>query len=281
MHRALTICLASLLLACTEGGSADTTSEGDVESEGDGDGDGESDTSSGDGDDPCAPLPADIIPAYEELSLQTQDGKQLAATLARPGSATCRPAVLLIHQYKLERSQWDAQVPAFVEAGYVTLAFDLRGHGESDAQDGALADILTDPDQAPLDLAAAVEALLAHEAVDPERLAIVGTSVGANLAVVGGHQHPEVQLTVPISPRVPPIEDLAGNPAQLSLRPMFCFAGELDGGGQAQACELLVGEAGGSSKLRVLPGTAAHGVTIVEDFPETIPDVIAWLDENL
>ena len=240
------------------------------------------DTGSDEVGDECVPLAVDVEPVFEELGLQSADGKQLAATIARPGSATCRPGLVLIHQFGLDRSQWAPHVPAFVEAGYVVLTLDLRGHGQSDPADGALTDLLEDPNQAPLDVDAALAALAQDGAVDPERLAVVGTSIGANLAVVAMHQHPEVDLAVPISPRMPPLLSLAGlsDAAELSLRPLFCFAGELDSSGeQAQTCNDLVALAGDPSQARILTGTAAHGVAIVDDFAETVPDIITWLGD--
>ena len=98
----------------------------------------DTDTSSDEVGQECVPLAVDVEPVFEELGLQSADGKQLAATIARPGSATCRPGLVLIHQFGLDRSQWAPHVPAFVEAGYVVLTLDLRGHGQSDPADGAL-----------------------------------------------------------------------------------------------------------------------------------------------
>ena len=111
---------------------------------------------------------------------------------------------------------------------------------------------------------------------------MLGTSIGANLAVVGLHQHPQLAAAVAISPRRDPVMSLAGMPDSLELRDLYCLAGELDAGGdQAMSCEGFVAEAGGASQAWIFEGTSAHGVELVEDFPETLPQLIAWLDEVL
>ena len=268
-------CLA--LLACSEQPSTDagdaTENTGASET---------SDSETGGGD--CVPLDPDAEPVVETLTLTAADGSQVAATLARPGDATCRPGLILVHQFNRDRQQWAAQwsgaEPSFVAAGYVVLAIDLRGHGESSPYEGALTDLLTAPDQAPLDVAAALAALVAEPAVDTDKLAIVGTSIGANLAIVGSHQHPELEVAVALSPRLDPVNQLAGSPASLDIDQLYCLAGELETD-QTSTCLGLAEQGTGASEAWIFPGTSAHGVELVDDFPETIPTVIAWLDAVL
>lgn len=215
------------------------------------------------------------------IELDAADGKGIAGSVTHPDGGACLPAVVLLHQFNSNKEQWDAQIEAFTVRGYVTLAIDLRGHGDSDAQDGALADILTDPDQAPLDVAAAVAYLVDDATVDAERIGVVGTSIGANLAVVAATQQPEVKVAVPISTRLDPVEALLGG-APISLGPVLCYAGETDGGGDhAMTCAALEPLSSGPATSVILPGTSAHGVAIVQDFPETMPAVLDFLDANL
>lgn len=227
----------------------------------------------------CDPASGDGVAT--DVTLETADGKSIAATVTVPEQGNCLPAVLLIHQFNLSKSQWDGHVDSFIARGYVTMAIDLRGHGQSDAQDGSLVEILNDPDQAPLDVEAALAHLLAVAEVDPERVGIVGTSVGANLAVVGASQSPDVALAVPLSARQSPVTNLLGGDP-VDVGPLLCYAGELDGGGdQAATCGWLEGLANGPTQSVILPGTAAHGVAIVDMFPDTIPDILDFLDTNL
>lgn len=225
-------------------------------------------------------LPAAGEPVVEDLELMSADGTTLTATSARPAQGRCLPAVLLIHQYALDRSQWDAYLPTLVGAGYAALAIDLRGHGGSGPIMGETNDIFVDPDQAPQDVSAGLAWLAASDHVDPERMAAVGTSIGANLSVVALH-HQEVRAAVSLSPRLDPTTQLAGAPDALVVGDLFCLAGENDGGGQAQTCTDLVAAGSMQSQLQIFEGTAAHGVEIPAQFPRTEGQIIDWLGEVL
>lgn len=220
-------------------------------------------------------------PVAEPMTLTTPDGTSIAGIVTRPAQGTCLPAVLFVHQFNLDKSQWSDHVDTFVAAGYVTMAIDLRGHGESGPAVGSLTDVLTDPAQAPTDVATALAFLLADASVDEARVGIVGTSIGANLAVVAASQDIGVSAAVAISTRVDPVTSLLDG-LPVSLGPFACWAGENDGGGDhAMSCGVFEMASSGPAASTVLPGTAAHGVQIVNDFPETIPSVLTFLDANL
>ena len=241
--------------------------------------DAASESSGGDGDGDCVDWRPGMTPSSETLTLTTSDQKELAATLSLPGEATCRPAILLVHQYQQSQSQWGDFGLSLAARGFVVLAIDLRGHGMSDPQDGSLSELLSDPDQAPLDVRAGVDALAGHAAVDPQQLAVFGTSIGANLAVAVQHSDERVRRSVALSPRLDPTLSLAGSPASITPHDLYCIAGELDGGGdQAQSCDTLASAATGSAQSVVLAGSGAHGVTIFADFPEEVENAVVWLE---
>lgn len=220
-------------------------------------------------------------PVLEDLTLAAADGTSIAATVARPAEGSCLPGVLLVHQYLNDRGQWTDVQTEFVAAGYVALAIDLRGHGDSDPQQGELSSLLNDPDQAPQDVAAGVQWLAADAGIDDQRLAVVGTSIGANLSVVALHQG-GVAAAVAVSPRLDPVMALAGMPAMLSLDDLFCIAADNDGGGdQAASCTQMVAEATGEARLEIIEGSSAHGVAVFDQFPRTTAEIIGWLDDVL
>ncbi len=244
-------------------------------------GDGEPDAVA----DEDAPMEGDVpeaMPVEQTLTLTTDDGKSLAATFFHPDGVSVLPAVLLLHQFAEDQSQWGQMPQRFGEAGVAVLTLDLRGHGGSDPQNGAPTDIFRDPNQAPLDVAAAVAFLKASPLVMPERLGVIGTSVGANLAVVAMVQQQGVEAIVSISPRLSAIEDLAGNPAQLAVSSIYCVAGDQDGGGaQADSCRTLVEGATGSTELLIYENSGAHGVDVLEAFPQDVEAMERWLVDAL
>src|SRR5512137_616212 len=48
-----------------------------------------------------------------------------------PVETTNAPAVLLLHSFGKDRTEWDAIAPMLQRNGLAVLALDLRGHGES------------------------------------------------------------------------------------------------------------------------------------------------------
>lgn len=145
-----------------------------------------------------------------------------------------------------------------------------------------LSKILNDPEQAPKDVEAAINWLKADGKADPERIAIVGTSIGANLACVANIMT-WVKLSVALSPRDTAVANLAGNPPiEIAMKGLYCIAGAQDSGGdQAKSCEQFVMAASEPKKSVVLPATSAHGVAIITGFPEEWAAIVAWLEANL
>lgn len=122
------------------------------------------------------------------------DGLLLVGDLAGVVPGREQPGVLLLHMLGSNRFSWAPLVDALVARGYVTLAIDLRGHGDTGGD--------VDWDRARDDVAAALDYLATHEGVDGGRLAVVGASIGANLALVLAAGHPEVRAVVALSPGI-------------------------------------------------------------------------------
>ena len=231
---------------------------------------------------PRVDVPEDTEPVTESVSLTTTDDKTIAGVFSRPGGAEAGPAVLLLHQFGNSKSEWTDFQARLTASGFAVLAIDIRGHGDSDPQDGAPTDIFRDPEQAPRDVQAAMDFLKASEAVDPERIGAVGTSVGSNLTVVAMALGLGVQTIVPISPRLSAIEALAGSPESLPITSIFCVAGALDGqGAQADTCRTLAESATVESRLQIFEDSSVHGADVLRQFPEQADEIETWLLERL
>lgn len=73
-------------------------------------------------------LPEDL----ELVNLKTQDGFNLVGYLHQPKTSPAHPiAVLLAHEYYSSHQSWETFAERLVEAGFPTLTFDFRGHGDS------------------------------------------------------------------------------------------------------------------------------------------------------
>jgi pimeloyl-ACP methyl ester carboxylesterase len=90
------------------------------------------------------------------------------------------PAVLLSHGYSATRHMWDAQL-AMLSDRYRTIAWDMRGHGETESPD--------DPAQYSAELTVAdMRALLEHLGV--RRAVIGGLSLGGYVSLAFALAHP-------------------------------------------------------------------------------------------
>lgn len=96
----------------------------------------------------------------------------------RPGER--RSAVVILHGFGGHKDgpqqRWSSA--RLAEWGYVTLRFDFRGCGESEGRRGWVL-----PLEEVEDARSAVNSMLARPDVDPERIAVIGTSYGATVGV--------------------------------------------------------------------------------------------------
>jgi len=100
------------------------------------------------------------------------------------------PPLLFIHGLGSSARDWDQQIPEFSSRGYRVIAFDLRGHGQSDKPPG--------PYTLPL-FAADTAALLERLGVDPANPAhVVGVSLGGGVAFQLAIDRPALVKTLTI-----------------------------------------------------------------------------------
>ena len=105
------------------------------------------------------------------------DGQHIDGTLVAASNTV--PGVLLVHGWDGSQEQYLARAHEIAALGCVCLTFDLRGHARHAAQLQSVSrnDNLRD-------LLAAYDVLVGHPTVDPESIAIVGSSYGGYLAAI-------------------------------------------------------------------------------------------------
>jgi pimeloyl-ACP methyl ester carboxylesterase len=110
------------------------------------------------------------------------DGLKIAATIHVPDRLKAgerRPAIVMMHGFGANRSggpEWVCN--QFESWGYVALRFDYRGCGESEGERGRVI-----PMEEVSDALNAVTFMASRPEVDPDRIALCGSSLGAGVAV--------------------------------------------------------------------------------------------------
>jgi pimeloyl-ACP methyl ester carboxylesterase len=104
-----------------------------------------------------------------------------------------RAAFLVLHGFGSNSESPTAIAPAKVlgEFGYVTLRFDMRGCGNSEGEFGRVICL-----EQVEDTGNALAFLSHHPAVDPDRIAVIGSSFGGAVGVYAGGTNPRIAAVV-------------------------------------------------------------------------------------
>lgn len=203
-----------------------------------------------------------LVLAGTPLTLQAADGVNVFGTLTR-AAADNDKLILLFHQARANRHEYDAVVLAMTTLGFDSLAIDQRsggdlfgGHNQTVAKLGKSADYL----DAMSDLAAALAWARAHHY---QRIVTVGSSYSAALVIVLAAQHPdEISAVASFSPgEYFKDKNLIKNAAGKVRVPLYITTGPDE---EANVAEVL-SKAHGNNITRYQPAAGVHGAsTLVE-----------------
>jgi dipeptidyl aminopeptidase/acylaminoacyl peptidase len=140
-------------------------------------------------------LGTDPAPAgrpYVPISFSNPDGEEIHGFVITPDAAPPFPAVVHVHGGPNwhDRDEFEADVQAFVDAGYAVLLVNYRG---STGRDTAFRERLRGDIGFPesQDILAGLDHVVARGLVDPDRVILEGWSWGGYLALLNAGLHPE------------------------------------------------------------------------------------------
>jgi pimeloyl-ACP methyl ester carboxylesterase len=223
----------------------------------------------------------------KSIGLQTVDGVKIAADWYHPSLKANQkfPAVLLLHGFGESRRVWESFIADhLLKNNWMVLNVDLRGHGQSLWKAGQKlvpnSTWLTDANQFPLDLDAAVNWLRSQEEVDPNRIGVIGVDMGANLAYLASGKFEAVRSAVVLSGNPEQARALAG--ALENFQPHSILYVATQGDGESGQCARQFEKLTGSPvKVQVFEGSSAHGSSILKEVPEATTLIVDWLKNLL
>lgn len=173
----------------------------------------------------------------------------LEGALHMPPDATPQrqcPAIVLCHPQPLVNDMNDLLTALLAEElcarGIAALRFNFRGVGNSQGEQ-------TDGRLEPLDVAGAVQCVLSHPAVAPDKLGLIGHAFGAYIALSYAAHDPRVRMVVAVSPPM----------ARLTLglgafdRPRLFVTGQRDEVAPPHRLEPWIETLPGGCSLRLVP----------------------------
>lgn len=172
-------------------------------------------------------------PAAQTVSVNSQDGVLLVGSFYASNKPNS-PALLLLHQWESDRHSWDDFAKQLQGDGFVVLAIDGRGFGESTKKtDGSTVTAgRTDTDVKAMlgDVDAAFNYLSKQNNVDPSRVGMIGASYGSSLALIYAVDHPTVAAIALLSPGLNYFGNMQTEPAMTKYkdRPAFLAAAKDD-----------------------------------------------------
>ncbi len=178
------------------------------------------------------------------------------------------PGVLLLHMLGSDRSTWDEFARLLAGEGYAVFALDMRGHGDTGGE--------ADWDLTKSDINQVWEHLSMKQDIDPDRLAIIGASIGANLALAAGANDTDIKTVVLLSPGL----DYRGVKTEEAIleygkRPVLIVASQEDTY-SADSSQVLEESAVGDVQL-VVYQNAGHGTNMFAAKTGLGELIIDWL----
>lgn len=238
----------------------------------------------------------------QQVSFPSADGVQISALMSDPQGALQTgqrlPVIILVHDLFGSKEEWVFFLEELLQRQYLTLAIDLRGHGQTPLPDDnrESPDLsLEDLDKSYLDVQGALKWLETQPQADISRVALVGNGMGGNVAYVSMGVFPaQIQAAVVLSPGLWDSRTLEPVVVGAGLRPfaphsiLYLVGADdiipLDDTGQlefARFSNTLADSTGAPKTVKIFSNSSDHGLDLLHNKPEAVQLLLAWLESYL
>jgi pimeloyl-ACP methyl ester carboxylesterase len=205
------------------------------------------------------------------VKIPMADGLEIWGDFYAASGGEKAPAALLLHQFNGSSFDWQEFAVPLAEQGYNVLAIDMRGQGLTGGDDNwKLAES---------DAIALMGWLRDQETVDPDRVSVIGASIGANLALRACAQDEACHAVIALSAGL----GYYGVGTQDTVKGMkdkaiFLAASQNDTPA-GNDIKILAAAAPSSADvlMHIYASSNRHG-TAMFSFPDLIPMMLQWLD---
>jgi len=216
----------------------------------------------------------------EKITFKTKDGVTITGNYFK-SQIKDSPVFILLHMMPATKESWNEFASIIQKNGYAALAIDLRGHGESTDRNGVLLDYKEFKDEehrrSMNDIASAKDFLAGQNDINMSRIAIVGASIGANLALWQASIDKGVRLIILLSPGLNYRGILADELAPKFKGNVYILASEGDTKA-VDSSRKLATLFPGKTKLEILKGDL-HGTNMFDQ--EIMNGLLKWAFERI
>jgi pimeloyl-ACP methyl ester carboxylesterase len=225
-------------------------------------------------------IPGHTLAATQEAGLGTPGPAQIVKIKASDGleivgafypsalSGRQSPAALLLHQYGGSKEEWKPLIPALQGEGYSILAVDQRGFGETGRGVAWT--------QAEADVSTLLAWLRTQPPINGDQVAIIGASVGSNLALRGCVNDDRCKVAVALSPGLNYFGVKTTDAVQKMGKRAFLLVAAQSDGEAAHGVKQLGTVAPGNLMIRLYEDSSRHGVDLFL-YDDLIPAIVQWL----
>jgi len=225
-------------------------------------------------------IPPETPIGGETVHFDSADGVQLIGHLFEPESdVPSQGAILFVHEPNRTSRDWAYMAEKLSRHGFVSLVFDLRGHGESLMRGDEELDreIFMDEDYLAMghDVAAGLAFLRARPSVDPSKVHVAGSDLGASLVLLAAGGDEAIRSVAMLSPGLGyDGVNILGTLKTYGKRPLLMVFSVEDGYSR-KSVEVLQKDAVGPTHVETYYGVG-HGTKMLAREPKLEILLTAW-----